>query len=123
MAVTTYYLQAADEQTMWEALEGIGLAWKFYDPNDPANHPPEDPPVDWHPTGAYTWTSSCPMLDMIGTVFVATGQRDENGAMTFEPVDDLYYANLREDLTDEQAAALPTIPAPASPYRIWAGDN
>jgi hypothetical protein len=34
-----------------------------------------------------------------------------------------FHANLREDLTAEQEAALPTIAAPATPYRIWAGDK
>jgi len=130
--MATYYLKATDEQALWEAMETAGLAWKNYDPDDPLNHEPADWPIDgpaWEPTGAYTWVCTTTMFDQIGTIYANTGPIDpETGQPTPEPIDDFYYANLRDGvdippLTDEQVAALPTIPAPADPYRIWAGDE
>jgi len=130
--MATYYLKATDEQALWEAMETAGLAWKNYDPDDPLNHEPADWPIDgpaWEPTGAYTWVCTTTMFDQIGTIYANTGPIDpETGEPTPEPIDDFYYANLRDEvdipaLTDEQIAALPTIDAPASPYRIWAGDK
>ena len=130
--MATYYLKATDEQALWEAMETAGLAWKNYDPDDPLNHEPADWPIDgpaWEPTGAYTWVCTTTMFDQIGTIYANTGPIDpETGQPTPEPIDDFYYANLRDEvdipaLTDEQIAALPTIDAPASPYRIWAGDK
>lgn len=130
--MATYYLKATDEQALWEAMETAGLAFKEYDPDDPLNHEPADWPIDgpaWEPTGAYTWISKTSMFDQIGTIYANTGPIDpETGEPTPEPIDDFYYANLRDEvdipaLTDEQIAALPIIDAPASPYRIWAGDE
>jgi hypothetical protein len=69
------------------------------------------------------------MFDQIGTIYANTGPIDpDTGEPTPEPIDDFYYANLRDEvdipaLTDEQIAALPTIATPADPVRIWAGDN
>lgn len=121
----TYYLQAANADTLWNTLESIGLAQKCYDPDDPANQRDPDNP-DWEPTGAYTWqyvpSAGDGMYDLIGTIYIVTGQ-DPEGRDIWGPLDDTCYANLRDDLTDDQIAALPTIPAPASPYRIWAGDE
>ena len=122
----TYYLKAVDEQSLWEALEAAGLAHKQYDTEDPLNVAPEDDDETWEPTGAYEWIADTPMLDIIGTIHFKTDNMltDPEG---FEYPEmealDGYHANLRADLTDEQAAALPTIPAPTTPYRIWAGDN
>ena len=130
--MATYYLKATDEQALWEAMETAGLAYKDYDPDDPLNHEPADWPIDgpaWEPTGAYTWVSKTSMFDQIGTIYANTGPIDpETGQPTPEPIDDFYYANLRDEvdipkLTADQVAALPTIPAPADPYRIWAGDK
>lgn len=127
--MTTYYLKSADEQAMWEALETADLAFKVYDPNDPRNQVPIDPPPDWHPTGAYTWECKTDMLDQIGTIYAWTGPvNPDTGLPEPEPIDNFYYANLRDgvdipELTPEQVAALPTIEAPASPYRKWAGDS
>ena len=130
--MATYYLKATDEQALWEAMETAGLAWKNYDPDDPLNHEPADWPIDgpaWEPTGAYTWVCTTTMFDQIGTIYANTGPIDpETGQPTPEPIDDFYYANLRDGvdippLTDEQIAALPTIATPADPVRIWAGDN
>jgi len=69
------------------------------------------------------------MFDQIGTIYANTGPIDpDTGEPTPEPIDDFYYANLRDEvdipeLTEEQIAALPTIATPADPVRIWAGDN
>ena len=131
--MATYYLKATDEQALWEAMETAGLAFKEYDPDDPLNAPPDDYDAEtdgeFVKTGAYTWVSKTTMFDQIGTIYANTGPIDpETGEPTPEPIDDFYYANLRDEvdipaLTGEQIAALPTIAAPASPYRIWAGDN
>jgi hypothetical protein len=130
--MATYYLKAADEQALWNAMETAGLAFKEYDPDDPLNHEPADWPIDgpaWEPTGAYTWVCTTTMFDQIGTIYANTGPIDpDTGEPTPEPIDDFYYANLRDEvdipaLTDEQIAALPTIATPADPVRIWAGDN
>jgi hypothetical protein len=133
--MATYYLKATDEQALWEAMETAGLAYKDYDPDDPLNHEPADWPIDgpaWEPTGSYTWRSTTTMFDQIGTIYGETGNvlTDSNGLPYPEmaPIDDFYYANLRDEvdipkLTADQVAALPTIAAPADPYRIWAGDK
>ena len=130
--MATYYLKATDEQALWEEMEAAGLAYKDYDPDDPLNHEPADWPIDgpaWEPTGAYTWVCTTSMFDQIGTIYANTGPIDpDTGEPTPEPIDDFYYANLRDgvdipELTDDQIAALPTIATPADPVRIWAGDN
>jgi hypothetical protein len=122
----TYYLKAVDEQSLWEALEVAGLAHKQYDPEDPLNQPPETTDEAWEPTGAYDWVQDVEMLDVIGVMYSKTGNMltDAEGFEYPEMVaQEGYHANLRADLTDEQAAALPTITAPTTPMRIWAGDN
>ena len=131
--MATYYLKATDEQALWEAMETAGLAFKEYDPDDPLNIPPDDYDAEtdgeFVKTGAYTWVSKTSMFDQIGTIYANTGPIDpETGEPTPEPIDDFYYANLRDEvdipaLTDEQIAALPTIATPADPVRIWAGDE
>ena len=127
--MATYYLKATDEQALWTALEAANLAVKDYDPEDPLNSPPADYDYmedgEFVKTGAYEWRSLSNMLDIIGTMYSETGnmlttddgnEYPETEAMTG------FHANLRENLTAEQEAALPTIAAPATPYRIWAGD-
>jgi hypothetical protein len=131
--MATYYLKATDEQALWEAMETAGLAFKEYDPDDPLNIPPDDYDAEtdgeFVKTGAYTWVSKTSMFDQIGTIYANTGPIDpDTGEPTPEPIDDFYYANLRDEvdipaLTDEQIAALPTIATPADPVRIWAGDE
>lgn len=131
--MATYYLKATDEQALWEAMETAGLAYKDYDPDDPLNIPPDDYDAEtdgeFVKTGAYTWVCTTTMFDQIGTIWAATGPIDpETEQPTLEPIDDFYYANLRDGidipaLTDEQIAALPTIATPADPVRIWAGDE
>jgi len=124
----TYYLKAASEAALWTALGAAGLAHKVYNPDDPANVAPADLGYDetWEPSGAYEWQADTQMLDVIGTMYRETGTMLTDGeGMEYperEAVDG-YHANLRETLTDVQVAALPTVSAPATPYRIWAGDN
>lgn len=127
--MATYYIKATDEQALWVALEAADLAVRDYDPEDPLNSRPDSlgENEEWSgPSGAYEWRSLSPMLDIIGTMYRETGnmlttddgnEYPETEAMTG------FHANLREDLTAEQEAALPTIAAPATPYRIWAGDK
>ena len=124
----TYYLKATSEANLWTALEAAGLAHKQYDPTDALNSRPDDlePDAEWEPTGAYEWIADTPMLDIIGTMYAATGNMltTEDGMEYPEmaPIDG-FHANLREELTDEQVALLPTVDAPATPYRKWAGDE
>jgi len=127
--MATYYLKATDEQALWTALEAADLAVKDYDPTDEANQRPTDlePDAEWSgPTGAYEWRSLSNMLDIIGTMYRETGNMltTEDG-MEYPETEAIsgYHANLREDLTAAQEAELPTVDAPATPYRKWAGDN
>jgi len=127
--MATYYLKATDEQALWTALEAASLAHKEYDREDPLNSRPDDlePDAEWAgPTGAYEWIADTPMLDTIGTMYRATGTMLTDGeGMEYPEMEavDGYHANLREELTAEQEAALPTVDAPATPYRKWAGDE
>ena len=127
--MATYYLKATDEQALWTALEAADLAVKDYDPEDPLNSRPDDLDMedDWDgPTGAYEWRSLSNMLDIIGTMYRETGTMlTTDDGMEYPETEaiDGYHANLREVLTDAQEAALPTVTAPATPYRKWAGDN
>ena len=127
--MTTYYLKATSEAALWEALEAASLAHKEYDREDPLNSRPDDlePDAEWAgPTGAYEWRSDTPMLDIIGTMYRATGTMlTDSDGMEYPEMEavDGYHANLREELTDEQVALLPTIDAPTVPHRKWAGDE
>lgn len=128
--MATYYLKATDEQALWVALEAADLAYKEYDPEDPLNSPPADYDYmedgEFVKTGGYDWISKSNMLDIIGTMYRETGNMltTEDG-MEYPETEaiDGYHANLREVLTDAQEAALPTVTAPATPQRKWAGDN
>ena len=126
--MTTYYLKATTKAALWTALGEAGLAHKVYNPDDPLNVAPADlgPYETWEPSGDFEWQSDTQMLDIIGPIYVKTGntltdpdgfEYDETQAVAG------YHANLRETLTDAQVAALPTVAAPTTPYRIWAGDN
>lgn len=59
----------------------------------------------------------CPgyALDVIGTITRQTGDAEN---LVIETLDG-FHANLRGDLTDEQKALLPVIPAPGNPVRTW----
>lgn len=127
--MATYYLKATDEQALWTALETAGLAYKHWDEDDPLNSRPSDlsPESDWSgPSGAYEWRSNESGLSIIGTIYQETGNTltDANGYSYAEATAvSGYHANLRAALTDAQVAALPTIDAPTTPYRKWAGDE
>ena len=127
--MTTYYLKATSEAALWEALEAASLAHKEYDHTDALNSRPDDLDMDaeWDgPSGAYEWIADTPMLDIIGTMYRETGTMLTDGeGMEYPEMEavDGYHANLREELTDEQVALLPTIDAPTVPYRKWAGDE
>ena len=127
--MATYYLKATDEQALWIALEAADLAVKDYDPTDEANQRPTDlePDAEWDgPSGAYEWRSLSLMLDIIGTMYRETGNMlTTDDGMEYPETEAIsgYHANLREDLTAAQEAELPTVTAPATPYRKWAGDE
>ena len=127
--MATYYLKATDEQALWTALEAADLAVKDYDPEDPLNSRPADLDMEeeWAgPSGAYEWRSLSNMLDIIGTMYRETGTMlTTDDGMEYPEMEAIegYHANLREDLTAAQEAELPTVDAPATPYRKWAGDN
>ena len=127
--MTTYYLKATTESALWTALGAAGLAHKEYDQTDPANVAPADlgPYDTWDgPSGDFEWQADTSMLDIIGPIYVKTGKvLTDAGGMEYPETQAVegYHANLREELTDAQVAALPTVSAPATPHRIWAGDN
>lgn len=127
--MATYYLKATDEQALWTALEAANLAVKDYDPEDPLNSRPDNLGIEdeWDgPSGAYEWRSLSNMLDIIGIMYRETGNMLTDGeGMEYPEMEavDGYHANLREELTAAQEAALPTVAAPATPYRKWAGDE
>lgn len=64
-------------------------------------------------------------LDVIGIIHKPTGKMltTEDGLKYPEtlPIDG-YHANLKAELTEQQEALLPLIPAPTTPYRVWAGE-
>ena len=125
----TYYLKANTEAALWTALGAAGLAHKEYDQTDPLNVAPDDLGYEetWDgPSGAYEWQADTQMLDVIGPIFVKTGNTlTDAGGFEYSETQAVegYHANLRETLTDAQVAALPTVAAPTTPYRIWAGDE
>lgn len=63
-------------------------------------------------------------LDVIGIIHKPTGNTltTEDGLKYPEtlPIDG-YHANLKAELTEQQEDLLPLIPAPTTPYRVWAG--
>ena len=119
-----YYLKTDSEADMWVALEGEGLAVKDYDPEDPLNTRPDNLEIDteWEPTGAYDWRFTGQALDIIGTIWKATGNiltDDEGFEYPEMTAIDGFHANLIADA----GLTLPTIEAPATPYRVWAGSH
>ena len=113
------YLKTSTEQELWEALEAAGLAVKDYDPEDELNQRPDDLD-EWQPSGAFDWRFTGQALDIIGVIYKPTGTTltDEEGFEYPEMAAiDGYHANL----IAEAGLDLPTIEAPATPYRIWSG--
>ena len=122
-----YYLKADNKQEFWRSLETAGLAKKEYDLEDENNIRPDDLELDaeWEMTGAYDWRFTGTAIDMIGTIYTETGNMltDDEG-MEYPEMTALdgYHANLIANLTDDELSALPTVDAPATPYRKWAGE-
>ena len=120
-----YYLKATNEQAMWEALETANLAKKEYDMEDALNNPPEDYDYEtdgkFVKTGAYDWVALC-TLDVIGTIYQKSGNTltDDEGNDYPEMIAVTgFHANLK---TDKDVTGLPTVDAPATPYRKWLGE-
>lgn len=114
-----YYLKSTDEESLWEALESAGLAYKQYDREDALNKPTGD--FNWVPTGAFDWVAKT-QLDIIGTIYVPTGETTEENGIPIQVTEAIegFHANLRDQLTEEQQSLLPLIDAPATPTRVWA---
>jgi len=97
-----YYLKTTDEQSLWLALEAANLAVKDGDPEE------------WRFTGT--------ALDIIGTIYKETGAMltDEEGMQYPEMVAvEGFHANL---IAEDGLEGLPEVSAPATPYRVWAGE-
>ena len=110
----TYYLQAESEESLWLALEAAGLYQKVYSEFDEEGNPVGE--FEWQRVGQYD-------LDIIGAIYKPTGkmlQGEDGEYPEMEPLDG-YHANIR-GITEEQAEQLPTIAAPTTPMRVWAGD-
>lgn len=127
-----YYLKASDEASLWLALETANLAVKEYDPEDELNQKPDDLDMDaeWEPTGAYEYRFTGTALDIIGTIYVETGNMltdDEGMEYPEMEASEGYHANLIANLPGmytgrlEVEEGLPIIDAPSTPYRKWAG--
>jgi hypothetical protein len=121
-----YYLKTPDEAALWTALETANLAVKDYDPEDALNSPPSDWDFELNgeyiKSGAFDWRFTGEALDIIGTIYVESGNMltDEEGMEYPEMVAiDGYHANIKAGAGIE---GLPTIDAPATPYRKWAGE-
>jgi len=110
----TNYIKAVDEAAMWAALEAAGVV-VVQQSVDEEGQPVGDP--------SYSWPGYD--LDIIGIMYKDSGQVDADGNPVMV-LEDGYFSNLRmqdgKDITDEQKAALPLIPEPTNPLRMWAGD-
>jgi hypothetical protein len=109
-----YYLQAESEESLWLALESAGLYQKVYSEFDEDGNPVGE--FEWQRVGQYD-------LDIIGAIYKPTGKmlQGEDGEYPEMEALDGYHANIR-GITEEQAEQLPTIAAPTTPMRVWAGD-
>lgn len=117
-----YYLKTDSEQALWEALEANGLAHKQWDMDDSLNVRPEDADEAWEPSGAYDWVFTGGALDIIGTIWKATGNTviDSEG---FEVAEMAPLEGFHANLIADEGLDLPTIEAPSTPYRVWAGQE
>lgn len=121
-----YYLKTNTEQDIWEALETAGLAVRHYDMEDENNIRPEDADENWYPTGDYEWEFTGNALDMIGKIYVETGEMMLNGNSEEEiyypetVAVEGYHANL---IAEEGIEGLPEIDPPSNPNRKWAGED
>jgi hypothetical protein len=126
-----YYLKTTDEASLWLALETANLAVKDYDPEDELNVRPTDVSDDtlnqeWQPTGAYDWRFTGEALDIIGTIYVESGnmltaEDGEGNEVTYPEMVAIegYHANIKAPAGIE---GLPEVVAPNTPYRKWMGE-
>jgi hypothetical protein len=64
-------------------------------------------------------------LDIIGTIYKATGElRQADNGLELPVMEAIpgWHANLIAELSPAQEAALPIIPPPKNPYRLFAGE-
>lgn len=61
--------------------------------------------------------------DVIGTIYKPTGAMLTSNGIDYPEMLPIvgWHVNIIADLTVEQQAALPLIPKPITPYRVWAG--
>jgi hypothetical protein len=111
-----FYLKAASEADLFATLIAAGLLVERLAETD----------ADGHIMTPAGYDLTAPVaLDLIGTIYKPTGVMltGEDGTEYPEtaPVPG-YHANLRGDLTAEQAAAIAAlcIAEPANPARVWA---
>jgi hypothetical protein len=119
-----YYLKTDTEEQMWEALESRGLAKRLYDLRDDLNVQPIDDEGEWSPSGSYEWFFTGLALDIIGTIYIPTGNMiiddDGNEYPEAEKIEG-FHANLKSDI-EIDTNNFPIVDAPVTPYRKWAGE-
>lgn len=97
-----YYLKFVDHADLEDTLISAGLAETYQDEFIPRV-----------------------TLDVIGIIHKPTGKilttKDGMKYPEMVPIDG-YHANLKAELTEQQEALVPIIPAPTTPYRVWAGE-
>lgn len=100
-----HYLKAADESALMTALQAAGIVT-------------EDGVTEGY------------ALDVIGVIYKQVPSTDPDAvemvnSFTGETffgksvLQEGFHANLRGELSEEQAAMLPVIPAPQAPVRVW----
>lgn len=118
-----YYLKTENEESLWLALETVGLATKEYDPDDELNRMPTDLSDEdtWAPSGSFEWKFKGEALDIIGSIYTKTGNMLTSGeGVEYQELAavDGFHANM---IADAGIEGLPVVDAPATPYRKWAG--
>jgi hypothetical protein len=116
-----YHLKATNEQALWTALIEAGVAEQVE----------RQVPTQGEELATETIRQPKPgqNLDIIGEIWKPTGKMIETVMLDettreipeMAPVEG-FHANLRGGLSEEQIEALGdiVIPAPATPYRVWA---
>lgn len=118
-----YYLKTDTEEQLWETLSVRGLAVKDFVEDDELNTRPDNigEDADWEPTGAFNWRAVNCDLHIIGTIYTETGNtvEDEDGheGPEMEAVEG-FHANM---IADQGINGLPEVPAPSTPYSVFAG--
>jgi hypothetical protein len=116
-----YYLKAETEDALWTALISAGVAEQVERPILNENKEMSTETVRQAKQGQN--------LDIIGEIWKPTGNMIETQMLdeTTREIPEMspvagFHANLRGGLSEEQVTALGDIiiPAPATPYRVWA---